>query len=145
MSLFDHPNFLRTILFFDAATCIATGALMTFGSSFPAGLTQLPARLLFYAGLSLFPIAAFIVLVAAQARPMAVGVWVVIVGNIAWAIGSVLLLVDAGLSPNTFGVAFVTVQPRGSRVPAGAKQMGVGSGIGSKAQRRKPRRALTTN
>jgi len=107
MSLVDHPRFLRTVLIIDAATCVATGALMSLGATALAGLTRLPETLLFGAGLSLFPIAAFIALVAS--RPSAAGVWVVVLGNVGWVIGSLLLLA-AGPAPNALGIAFVIVQ-----------------------------------
>ena len=107
MSLADHPRFLRTVLIVDAATCVATGALMSLGATALAGLTRLPETLLFGAGLSLFPIAAFIALVAS--RPSAAGVWVVVLGNVGWVIGSLLLLA-AGPAPNALGIAFVIVQ-----------------------------------
>jgi hypothetical protein len=70
----------------------------------------LPEPLLFNAGLSLCPIAAFIGFVAASSRPIAAGVWVVILGNVGWVVGSVLLLVAGGLAPNALGAAFVLVQ-----------------------------------
>ena len=107
MSLVDHPRFLRTVLIIDAATCVATGALMSLGATALAGLTRLPETLLFGAGLSLFPIAAFIALVAS--RPSAADVWVVVLGNVGWVIGSLLLLA-AGPAPNALGIAFVIVQ-----------------------------------
>jgi hypothetical protein len=110
MSLVDHPRFLRNVLFVDAATCVATGVLMCFGASVVSGVTRLPEALLFGAGLSLFPIAAFIVLVAASRRPITAGVWVVILGNVGWVIASLWLLVAGGLAPNALGAAFVVVQ-----------------------------------
>jgi hypothetical protein len=70
----------------------------------------LPEALLFNAGLGLFPIAAFIGFAAARTRPIVAGVWVVILGNVGWVVGSVLLLVAGGLAPNALGAAFVLVQ-----------------------------------
>jgi len=108
MSLLDHPRFLRTVLIVDAATCVATGALMSLGAGALAGITRLPEALLLYAGLSLFPIAAFIGFVAL--RPIAAGVRAVVFGNVGWVIGSLLVLVAGGLAPNALGVVFVVVQ-----------------------------------
>ena len=110
MSLVDHPRFLRALLLVDAATCVATGVLMSLGAPALSGLTRLPESLLLGAGLSLLPIAAFIGLVALSRRPPAAGVWAVIVGNVGWVIGSFLLLVDGGLAPNALGAAFVVAQ-----------------------------------
>jgi hypothetical protein len=108
MSIVDHPKFLRAVLIADAATCVATGTLMSLGATALAGLTRLPETLLFGAGLSLFPIAAFIGLVAS--RPSAAGVWIVILGNAGWVVGSLLVLAPGGIAPNALGTAFVIVQ-----------------------------------
>jgi len=106
----NHPNFLRTVLLADAATCVATGLLMTAGSSLLAGLTHIPAGLLTSAGLSLFPIAAVIAFVALRPGTWPLGVWLVILGNIGWVIGSLYLLVPGTIAPNALGYAFLIVQ-----------------------------------
>ena len=110
MSLLDRPEFLRTVLLVDAVTCVATGALMTVGAGFVSGLTQIPTGLLMSAGLSLFPIAAFIAFVATRRPLLRVGVGLVIVGNVGWVLGSVLLLVSGSITPNATGYAFVIAQ-----------------------------------
>jgi hypothetical protein len=105
-----HPAFLRTVLFADAATCVATGLLMTAGAGLLAGLTHIPENLLMAAGLSLFPVAAFIAFIAMRPGTWPVGVWLVIAGNIGWVVGSLYLLVPGVLAPNTLGYAFLIVQ-----------------------------------
>ncbi len=50
---------LKSLLALDAATCAAMGALLLLGSAPVAEVTQIPAGLLFWAGASLLPIAAF--------------------------------------------------------------------------------------
>jgi len=86
------------------------GALMTFGSGLFGRLTQIPPELLFYAGLSLFPIAAFITLVATRPVIPAAGVWLIVAGNLLWAAGSVLLLATGWIAPNLLGSSFITAQ-----------------------------------
>lgn len=54
-------------VFLDAATCTACGLLMTLGAEPLGQLMNLPSQLLLYAGLSLFPIAAFLAWVRARA------------------------------------------------------------------------------
>jgi len=98
--------FLRNTLLLDAATCVATGALLSLASGPLSSLLGLPAALLFYAGLSLFPIAAFM-LWTSLARP-APAVWVVILGNAGWVLASVVVLF--GFSPTVLGYVFVIVQ-----------------------------------
>ncbi len=108
MSLVDRPEFLRTVLLVDAVTCVATGALMTVGAELVSRLTQIPQGLLMAAGLSLFPIAAFIAFVATRRPLLRTGVWLVIIGNIGWVLGSVLALV--AIAPNGHGYAFIITQ-----------------------------------
>jgi len=68
----------------------------------------LPAALLFYAGLALLPIAAFMAWVATREQPPLAGVWLVILGNAGWVAGSVALLFL--VSPTALGYAFVIGQ-----------------------------------
>jgi len=110
MSLVDRPEFLRTVLLVDAVTCVATGALMTVGADFVSSLTQIPKGLLMAAGLSLFPIAAVIAFVATRRPLLRTGVWLVIIGNVGWVLGSVLVMVTGSITPNTHGYAFIITQ-----------------------------------
>jgi hypothetical protein len=103
-------DFLRTVLALDAATCLTAGGLMTFGASLLSSATRIPESVLVPAGLSLFPLAAFIALVAYGRPPPRAGVLTVVFGNAAWVIGSVMLLVLGGFAPSALGIAFVLVQ-----------------------------------
>ena len=96
--------FLRRTLAIDAATCAAMGALLAAFSAPLSGLLGLPAALLFYAGLVLFPCAA-LMLMARGSRALA---WLVVAGNAAWIAGSVVVLLVA--SPTALGYAFVIAQ-----------------------------------
>jgi len=104
----DRSAYLRRVLYADTATCIATGALLTLDAAPLSPLLGLPAALLLYSGLSLFPIAAFMLWVATRRDIPRPGAWLVVIGNAAWVIGSVAVL--AGLSPTTLGYAFVIAQ-----------------------------------
>jgi hypothetical protein len=110
MSLTENPKFLRNVLIVDAVTCVATGLLMTFGAELLAQFTQLPPELLRPAGISLFPIAAFIAFVATRANLPRTGVWLVILGNVGWVAASLWLLLGGAINPNAMGYAFVAVQ-----------------------------------
>jgi hypothetical protein len=102
----DNSVFLRRILYFDAATCVAMGLFLVLLAQPLAPLLGLPALLLEIAGAALFPIAAFIVWAALYRR----GVGVVIAGNVAWVAASVLLVSAGWVSPTPLGYAFVLVQ-----------------------------------
>jgi hypothetical protein len=110
MTFADRPNFLRNVLLVDAATCVVSGLLTTIAANPVANLTGLPAELLGSAGLSLFPIAAFIAFVATRQPACPIGVWLVILGNIGWVVGCLGLLLGAFASPTAFGMAFVSAQ-----------------------------------
>lgn len=104
------PSFLRRVLWLDAATCLATGALMTIAAAPLATLLHLPQGLLFFAGASLFPVAAFIAFVASRHVIPSAGVWLVIIGNALWTMASLALLTDQRITPNAMGIAFILVQ-----------------------------------
>jgi hypothetical protein len=111
---------LKAILWLDAATCVATGLLLSLLSSDLSEMLGLPRPLLFYAGLSLFPIAAFMAWTAQ--RPAAPAVWLVIGGNALWVLGSLAVL---ALSPTAIGTAFVIVQAVAVAVLAELEYMGL--------------------
>ncbi len=126
---------LRNVLFLDAATCVACGAVMSLGAGPLSSATQIPAALLSYAGLSLFPIAAFMAYVGARGTRSAPLVWAVVAGNALWVLASLALLVSDAIAPNLFGQVFVVAeaavvallallevagQRRGAAEPAGA-------------------------
>ncbi len=99
---------LNKILGFDALTCALMGAVLTFASASLATLLALPQELLFYAGCLLFPIAAFMAVLALQAQPWAAGVWLVVLGNAGWVVASLAVLIIA--APNALGIGFLLIQ-----------------------------------
>ena len=108
MSPIQSNNTLQNVLLLDAATCIAAGALMALGSNFVAGLTAIPAPLLTWAGLILFPCAALMIFAGLQASPSRPIVWLIVLGNIGWVIAS--LGVFAFIAPNALGTIFILAQ-----------------------------------
>jgi hypothetical protein len=108
MTTMHSSNALQNVLLLDAATCVGAGALMAFGSNFVASLTALPAPLLFWAGLILFPIAALIAYAGLQAAPPRPLVWLIVLGNIGWVAAS--LGVFAFIAPNALGYVFILAQ-----------------------------------
>lgn len=108
MSPIQSNNTLQNVLLLDAATCVAAGALMAFGSSFVAGLTAIPVPLLYWAGLILFPCAALMAYAGLQTVPPRPIVWLIVLGNIGWVIASVAVL--AFIAPNALGYIFILAQ-----------------------------------
>lgn len=99
---------LKNILLLDAGTCLGAGALMAFGSSFVSSLTAIPAPLLLWAGLILFPCAALMIVTGLQAELSRPLVWLIVLGNIGWVAVSIALF--AFISPNALGVVFILAQ-----------------------------------
>lgn len=100
------PLPLRPVILFDAATCLAMGALLVAAAEPIAGLTDLPVALLFEAGFVLFPFALLVLWAARQG-----GSWrvqLVAALNLAWVAASFAAI--AWVQPNILGVAFVTAQ-----------------------------------
>lgn len=110
MTFSDFSGSLRKLLFADALTCAGCGLLMAGASGTLAGLTLIPASLLSYAGLSLFPIAMFMAFVAARATHSAAAVWLIVAGNAAWVGGSAWLLFSGAIAPNLLGKLFIGLQ-----------------------------------
>lgn len=104
----DRHLFLRRVLGVDAATCAVTGALMMLGADWLSSRLGLPSALLFWAGVSLFPIAAFILWAATRREPASPAIWLVIAGNAGWIAGCALVL--ALFDATRLGWAFVIAQ-----------------------------------
>lgn len=100
-------SLLRPVLLFDAATCLAMGALLVAAAGPIAALTDLPAPLLGEAGIVLFPFALFVLWAARRG-----GGWpvkAVIAANIAWVAAS-FALIASPWNGSALGIAFVGAQ-----------------------------------
>jgi hypothetical protein len=103
-------NFLRFVLMLDAAVSGATGLLMAFLAAPLAKLLNVPEDLLFYAGLVLFPYAAFVAWLARREVVLRSAVWAAIVLNVLWAADCLLLAFGGWLEPNALGYGFIVMQ-----------------------------------
>ena len=101
---------LKTILLADAAACLAMGALLIAGASPLAAVTEIPAALSTWAGVLLLPVATFIAAAAFRFSHMTAMAGIIILGNIAWIVASMALLVMDLIAPNAFGTAFIIAQ-----------------------------------
>jgi hypothetical protein len=100
---------LKTLISADALTCAAMGTMLLAGSAAISQITQIPQPLLHYAGLSLFPVAAFMALTVIASMPRW-AVHLVILGNLLWAFASILLPVGGFIAPNALGWVFLVGQ-----------------------------------
>jgi hypothetical protein len=109
-SILSSPHFLRNVLRVDALSCIACGALQVAFPAAMARLLNLPEALMAYTGEFLLVYAAVVSFVSTRKplpRPI---VWVLVAGNLGWALACVLLLLSGLVSPSALGVAYVLVQ-----------------------------------
>jgi hypothetical protein len=103
-------SFLRRVLAIDAAASAVMGVGLLLLASSVAPLLNLPAELLFEAGVVLLPFAAFVAYLATRERPSRIGVRTVIALNALWTIDSIALLLTDWVAPNALGYGFVIVQ-----------------------------------
>lgn len=108
MSMFASPRFLRGVLWVDAASCFACGALQLAAIDALPHLLGLPQALLLETGVFLL---AYALLAAWTAsRPVPPRHWVMLfaAGNLAWAVGCGLAV--ALLQPTALGIAWIAMQ-----------------------------------
>lgn len=115
---------INKILALDALTCAIMGIVLTLSASALAPLLSLPGDLLFYAGCLLVPIAIFMAVLAHQDQPWTIGVWLVILGNAAWVLASLAVLLLT--NPNMLGAGFLMAQALVVAVLASAEFKTVG-------------------
>ena len=106
-----HPSlFLRRALLADAIFSGAGALLMTFGAGALAPLLDLPEALLRETGLFLIAYTALVGWLGTRPTMPKVLVVIVIAGNAAWTIASIVLLFSGAVTPNVLGEAFVMAQ-----------------------------------
>ena len=110
MPMLPQTPFLRLALSADAAASGAMGLAFTAAPAAIASLTALPAGLLHAAGLFLLAYAAVIAWLAMRSavpRPM---LWLLVAGNLIWAVECAALPLLGFVAPNGWGIALLAVQ-----------------------------------
>lgn len=105
----DSP-FLRRLLVLDATISGASAILLLVGTASLSALLSVPASLVRGAGLVLVPWVALLVVILLRPHLSRVGVGWVIGGNAAWVAASLLILLDATLTPNALGYVCIIGQ-----------------------------------
>ena len=102
-------TFRKRVLTLDAASCLAMGLLLTLGAGALAPMFGIDRQIVGGAGLALIPIGLFILWLGTRQAAAPAFVYLVIAGNIAWSVESVVLIANADkITP--LGIAFVGVQ-----------------------------------
>ena len=124
MSFALNP-FLRQVLFIDAAVSGSAGLLMAAGAPFLSPLLGLPAGLLFWAGVALFPFVALLVAVARRNEASRIVIIDIVAINALWVAASLGLLVSGVVAPTLLGYAFVIAQALAVALLAGLQFAGL--------------------
>lgn len=106
----ENTPFLRNTLLADAAVGAVAAVVTIAGAGFLSGLLELPRALIFWAGVALLPVVAF--LLAMARRPEIPRSWLteIVLINTAWVIASFGILAFGLVSPNLLGAAFIVAQ-----------------------------------
>ena len=102
-------TFLKRVLMFDAASCLAMGALLAGAAGALAPLFGIDQGLVRGAGLALLPTGAFILWLATRETVPALLVYLLIAANLLWVAESVAL-VGRTSGITAVGAAFVGIQ-----------------------------------
>lgn len=101
---------LRFALIADAVATAATGLAMLTLSGVLEPLLGLPETLMYYVGLGLLPYAALVGYLGWRASTARGILLAVIIGNLLWALDSMVLLIAGWITPTVLGYAFVIAQ-----------------------------------
>lgn len=137
-SFFASPRFLSRVMWVDAASCAATGALQVGFTGTLARLTGLPGGLLLSTGLFLLVYAAAAAAMARRATPPRTLIGLVAVGNFGWAAACAALLASGLFAVTALGTAWVIAQAVTVVLLAEAQWMGLRA-------TRQPRAGLATS
>lgn len=103
-------RFLRLALAADAAASGAMGLLLAAAPGAVGSITHLPAALLSGAGLFLLGYAGLLGWLATRAAVPRAMLWLLVAGNLIWAVESAALPLLGFVAPNGWGIAFLAVQ-----------------------------------
>jgi hypothetical protein len=101
---------LRAILTLDAIASGAMGLLLLLGATFLDSVFDLPVNFLRVTGAILLPWTVALIVVARRQSVNRSAVLGIIVINVAWIVGSLVLLATTWVDPSAVGVTFVIVQ-----------------------------------
>ncbi|TFZ04105.1 hypothetical protein [Ramlibacter humi] len=123
MSLFASPRFLRGVLWADAVSCVASGALQLAALDALPRLLGLPQALLVDTGIFLVAYGLVVAWLASRREVIRPLVALFAIGNVGWAIGCGFAVY--ALQPTTLGIAWISMQAATVLVLADLQWMGL--------------------
>jgi len=106
--MFANGNLLRQALLLDAAASGSMGLVMAAAPGLVGGLLGLPTS--FVLAIGVFFVVFALSLLALRSYPVPILVWLVILGNAAWAVASIAILFTDLIEPNTIGIVVIVAQ-----------------------------------
>ncbi len=106
--MFANGNLLRQALLLDAAASGSMGLVMAAAPGLVGGLLGLPMG--FVLAIGVFFVVFALSLLALRSHPVPALVWLVILGNAAWAVASIAILFTDLIAPNTIGIVVIVAQ-----------------------------------
>jgi hypothetical protein len=125
MSFPTFPSFLRYVLWADALSCLACGLLQVTLTATVSERLGLPSMLLVDTGMFLLFYGAAVAFLATRIYTPRAIIWLLIAGNIGWAVACIALLLGGGLEPTWLGKAYVVAQALAVAVLAELQYLGV--------------------
>lgn len=110
MSVLASPLFLRNVLRADAASSLGCGALQVAFTGALVPLLGLSPALLLQTGWFMLAYGAAIACLSSRQPLPRTLVWLVVAGNLGWAVACVGLLVSGQVQPTSLGIAYVALQ-----------------------------------
>jgi hypothetical protein len=102
--------FLRYVLVVDALSCLASGALQVAFTGFLSRLLGLSPSLLAATGDFLLVYGAAVGFLATRTRVPGAIIWLLILGNCAWGVASVCIVLGNDVQPTALGKGYIAVQ-----------------------------------
>ena len=124
MNVFSSPRFLRNVLWADAASCAATGALQLAAAGWLAQVLGLPANLLLASGGILVGVVVLAGWLATREPVPRAPLWLLIIGNWLW-VAACLGLLFTGAAGTALGQAYLAAQAVAVIVLAELEWMGL--------------------
>jgi len=110
MPLTSSVNFMRFVLWADAISCLACGLLQVALTTLLSERLGLPATLLAETGIFLLLYGAAVLFLATRIRVPNAIVWLLIAGNMAWAVAFIAILLGGVAKLTLFGKGYVVLQ-----------------------------------
>lgn len=118
MPLTSSVNFMRLVLWADAISCLVCGLLQVSLTTVMSERLGLPASLLADTGIFLLFYGAAVLFLAMRIRAPNATVWLLIAGNMAWAVACIAFLLRGVAELTLFGKGYVVLQASAAAILA---------------------------